>query len=177
MKRTALAPGVVPLARRTPIARNHDRNAPRKGRAAGTASGQPKPPPRFTAKVRLQIRTRAGKGDPSEARCEAHGDFLGERRGEFQHRRARGMGGSRNPVTNSAANGTLLCPPGHRVCESRDEDMHAQGFWLEQWQDPRTESVMLHGAGSGITIWLAQDGTGPDGDGYLRQPPVLERAA
>jgi hypothetical protein len=33
---------------------------------------------------------------------------------------------------------------------------------------------MLHGAGrGGLTLYLAEDGLGPDGTGYLFQAPVL----
>lgn len=112
----------------------------------------------FSAETKLAIRTRAGNGDPTQARCEATGVFLGEHGGEFQHRRARGRGGSRNPVTNSAANGVLLAGPVHALAEARDPDLHAQGFWLWSWQDPEAEPVMLHGADGGITVWLTDDG-------------------
>jgi hypothetical protein len=82
-----------------------------------------------------------------------------------QHRLARGQGGG-----NELWNLILLCgsatsPGCHRKCEDRGGHMNAQGFWLWSWQDPRTEPVMLHGDGGGITVWL--DGTG----GYSTEPP------
>jgi len=76
----------------------------------------------------------------------------------IQHRVARGHGG-----TNDTFNLILLCgsatsPGCHRICEDRDEHMHGQGFWLESWQDPRAEPVMIHTADGGVTAWLTDDG-------------------
>jgi hypothetical protein len=157
-------------------------------RRAGSATGNliPPAPSEFTPKVKLLVRKRAGRGDVFEAACEACGKWLGEHGGEIQHRDARGMGGSKDPVVNSAANAALLCGHGaapirsgcHGACEDNDEDMHGMGFWLKEGQDPRTESIMLHGAGrGGLTLFLAADGLGPDGTGYLLQRPELEAAS
>jgi hypothetical protein len=150
----------------------------RKGRAAGAATGQPKPPGEFTDAVKLLIRKRAGRGDVFDACCESCGVWLGEKGGEYSHRDARGMGGSRDPVVNGPAGGTLACGSGalrtgcHGRCENRDRHMNEMGFWLENGQDPLAEPIMLHGAGgSGVTLWLAADGLGPDGTGYLLQAP------
>jgi hypothetical protein len=149
-------------------------------RKGGSASGKlvPPPPGEFTAAVRLLIRKRAGRGDVFEAYCESCGAWLGEKGGEFSHRDARGMGGSRDPVVNGPTGGTLACGSGtlrtgcHGACEDRDEHMNAMGFWLRNGQNPRTEPIMLHGKGSGgITVWLAADGLGPDGTGYLYEQP------
>ena len=142
----------------------------------GSSSGKltPPAPGEFTAKVRLAVRKRAGRGDEFEALCEAHGGWLGKDSGEFQHRDARGMGGSKDPVVNSAANAALICHECHVLAEARDTDMHGMGFWLEEGEDPRTTGIMLHGAGrGGLTLYLAEDGLGPDGTGYLHQAPVL----
>jgi hypothetical protein len=112
--------------------------------------------------VKAQIRERA------QGRCEAGGEWVGSG-GEIQHRRARGRGGSRDPVTSSAANGGLLCRPCHAACEAREEHLHAAGWWIWSWQDPRAEPVMLHDEGGGMTVWLGADGA------YWLSPP--ERAA
>lgn len=119
---------------------------------------KPRPATGFSARTKLAIRTRAGNGDPAQARCEATGVFLGEHGGEFQHRRARGRGGSRDPMANSAANGVLLAGPVHALAEARDPHLHEQGFWLWSWQNPEAEPVMLHGADGGLTAWLTDDG-------------------
>lgn len=126
----------------------------------------------FSRKVKLQIRARAGNGDPSQARCEAHGDFLGLHGGECQHIVARGMGGTSDPIKNTAANGALLCRPAHMLAEARDRDMLGMGFWLPQGTDPRLEPMMLHGAGGGgCLVWRSEDGA------YLLAPPDLGAAA
>jgi hypothetical protein len=89
----------------------------------------------------------------------------------IQHRKARGQGGG-----NDLSNLILLCgsatsPGCHRRCEDRDREMQARGYWLESWQDPRTEPVMLFSQhGSGITVWLTPDG------GYSTEPPGGEAA-
>lgn len=119
----------------------------------------------FSAATRLAIRTRAGNGDPSAALCEATGVFLGERGGEIQHRRARGRGGSRDPLTNSAANGALLSREAHALAEARDERMRAEGWWIPSWVSPLDEPVLLHCADGGLTVWLSEDGQ------YLLKPP------
>lgn len=132
----------------------------------------------FSDAVKLLVRTRAGNGDPGMALCEACGCWLGTHAGEYQHRLARGIGGCRLAVVNGPANAALLCGSGalrtgdHGLCENRDRDMHGMGFWLSYGQDPRLEPVMLHGrGGGGTTVWLADDGLGEDGSGYLTAPP------
>jgi hypothetical protein len=120
----------------------------------------------FPLRVRLQIRTRAGNGDPEVAECELCGAWIGPEGGEMQHRAARGAGGCRDSVVNGASNGLLICPvPCHRDCEARDEHlgMDGAGFWLKHGTtpefDPRSVSVMWHArAGSGIELWLGTDG-------------------
>jgi hypothetical protein len=139
--------------------------------AAGKPQRQARRDTGFSRAVKLQVRTRAGNGDPDEARCEATGVWLGRYGGEIQHRDARGMGGTSDPVTNSIVNAVLLSAEAHRLAESRDEHMNAAGFWLRNGQDPRTEPIMLHGEDGGVTVWLAADGLGPDGTGYLLQRP------
>ena len=117
----------------------------------------------FTAKDKLLIRTRAGNGDPDQARCEATGVWLGAHGGEYQHIRARGMGGSR--LRNNVANGVLLSPEAHRLAESRDEHMHAMGFWLLSSDPP--SPIMLHGLQGGILVWLDDAGHYLDASGRV----------
>ena len=158
------------LSTRIPMSRPREKPAAARGRAVGAATGLPKLPGEFTAKVKLQIRTRAGNGDPSQALCEAHGDFLGLHGGEIQHIVARGMGGSRDPVKQSPANGALLCREAHMLCEARDRDMLGMGFWLPQGTDPRLEPMMLHGRDGGLLVWRSTDGQ------YLTEPPEVSAA-
>jgi hypothetical protein len=155
-------------------------------RRGGSPTGSliPPPPSEFTPRVKLLVRKRAGQGDIHEAACEACGRWLGEKAGEFQHRVARGAGGCKDAVINGPSNCCFMCPPCHRRAESRDPRMGIKwgGFWLEHGTtpafDPRLVPILLASRhGSGIQVWLAADGIGPDGDGYLRQKPELELAS
>ena len=168
--------------RMTGIAPAAERAVP-EGRSAargnGSSSGKltPPAPAEFSPKVKLAVRKRAGRGDEFDAACESCGRWLGRYAGEYQHRDARGMGGCKDAVTNGCANCVLLCRECHMLAESRDRDMLGMGFWLENGQDPRTEPIMLHGkGGGGATLWLAQDGIGHKGTGYLYQAPEVQAA-
>ena len=123
----------------------------------------------FSAQVRLDVRTRAGRGDPEQACCEACAVWLGAHGGQIQHRLGRKMGGSKRPVIRSAANAALLCgtPQSgcHGLCESRDPAYHAGGFWLDEGQDPAVEPILLASDFGVLTVWLAPEGW------YLSQAP------
>lgn len=120
----------------------------------------------FSSAVRLAVRTRAGRGDPDDARCEATGAWLGRYGGEIQHRVARGMGGTSDPVKNSIVNAVLLSVDAHRLAESRDEGMHHRGFWLRQGQDPATTPILLRmDSRADALAWLGLDGS------YVYEPP------
>ena len=180
LKRTTrLEPG--PPLRRTGIApgerMTQGRNTGSRAGISPAAGSTAREPAEFSPKVKLAVRKRAGRGDEFEAACEAHGGWLGREGGEYQHRDARGMGGRKDAVTNGCANCVLLCRECHMLAESRDRDMLGMGFWLESGQDPRTEPIMLHGkGGGGATLWLAQDGIGHKGTGYLYQAPEVQAA-
>ena len=159
MNRSPMPPRSAPLASATPFQRGNglSRRAPLRNRPR-EAAGQPQRRTRrdtgFSPKVKLQVRTRAGNGDPDDARCECCGIWLGRYGGQVQHIVARGMGGTSNPVLATAANGALLCGTAqsgdHGLAESRDAEMGAKGFWLPQGTDPRTVPMMLaseHGSG------------------------------
>jgi 5-methylcytosine-specific restriction protein A len=70
--------------------------------------------------------------------------------GSLHHRRPRGAGGSRSPLTNDPANLVLLCGTGttgcHGLLESHRTTAYAAGWLLRQWQNPLTEPVYRHGA-------------------------------
>jgi hypothetical protein len=117
----------------------------------------------FSPAVKLAVRTRAGNGDPDQARCEATGVWLGRYGGQVQHRVARLSGGRGRKAPwwfHTPANGALMSVEAHRRAEARDEHLHAAGFWLTSTQDASAEPVMLHdSSGGGITVWLAADGS------------------
>lgn len=73
----------------------------------------------------------------------------GERDSDFSvhHRRPRGMGGSRDPLTDSAANLLLLCGSGTTGCHGWVEANRAAardlGLLVRQGEDPATVPVQL----------------------------------
>jgi hypothetical protein len=125
----------------------------------GMGQRKASPPGKFSKETRDLIRARAGWGDPHNARCEFHGDWLGIHGGELQHVVARGMGGSKDWLKNSAANGVLLCRDAHMLAEARDPEMEALGFWAKQGTDPRYAWMMIPLAdGTRVKVWRTVDG-------------------
>src|SRR5690606_7968555 len=93
--------------------------------------------------------------------CQWHGGIVSVDDYSLQHRRARGMGGvgKKNHVTNSPANGVLVCGSAttgcHGYIESHPEEALARGFRGPQAQDPRTVPIITW---AGIRVWLTEDG-------------------
>ncbi|MBB3752423.1 hypothetical protein FHT44_004935 [Mycolicibacterium sp. BK634] len=56
------------------------------------------------------------------------------------------MGGSRDPATNTPANGVLLCTHCHRWVESHRDQAFSDGWLVRQGHDPAAVSVLYHGA-------------------------------
>jgi hypothetical protein len=168
-----------PWSRSVPLAgTGKGKSAARTGSGSSSSKLVAPAPGEFTARVKRLVRRRAGRGDPFDARCEGCWKWLGIDAGEFQHRAARGAGGCRDGVVNGPANCLLLCRSCHWEAEERRRDLSQDGagFWIGHGSgpdyDPRLAAVMLGALGdSGVTVWLAADGLGPDGTGYLLQPP------
>ena len=157
-----LQPGTKPLTRSSRLQSAHwSRAVPPEGagEVKGAATRRGPSSGEFSAKVKLQIRTRAGEGDPDQAVCECCGVDLGRYGGQIQHIVARGMGGTSNPVMKTAANGALLCGTAqdgdHGLAESRDPGMRRKGFWLPQGTDPRMVPMILW---TGRKVWRSEDG-------------------
>ena len=175
MKRTPMPPRAVPLRQGQGLGRSEGLTS---SSALKTATRLERSPRKRTARkdtgfspaVKLAVRTRAGNGDPDQARCEATGVWLGPSGGEIQHRVARLSGGRGRKAPwwfHTPANAALLSREAHRRAEARNEHLHAQGFWLTSTQDASAEPVMLHDAsGGGVTVWL-----GASGD-YLTEDPA-----
>lgn len=140
-------------------------------RAASTSSGTTTDTG-FSRAVKLACRTRAGSGDPDEARCEACAIWLGRYGGQVQHRLARRSGGSSDPEVSSLPNAALLCGTpftgDHGRAESRDREMgpDGAGFWLRSGQHPADEPILLAGIDGGIRVWLTAKGD------YSTEAPV-----
>ena len=158
---SSLTPGPG-LARTVPLRSSSPERA-----AAPKTKSAPRRETGFSAAVKLACRTRAGDGDPAQARCEAHGGWLGLDFGDFQHIVARGMGGCKDPLINSAANCAFICRRCHDIAESRDPEMSRRGFWLPQGTDPRMVPMTLWDGGQ---VWRSVDGR------YLTEAPEMSAA-
>jgi hypothetical protein len=82
--------------------------------------------------------------------CEACGVLVGDRRGvdwSVQHRRPRGMGGTKRRGTNLPSNLMILCGSAttgcHGFAESNRESALAAGWLVSQGKDPATAPVLV----------------------------------
>jgi hypothetical protein len=192
MKRTAPLARNTPLVAYTPLSRSSGlTRSPWSSLvpfpvSGGTGKSAATRETGFSRAVKLGVRRRAGRGSVEDAMCEACGKWLGRYDGEVQHRAARGAGGCTDEVIAGYANAALLCGHGaahirsgcHGACEDRRADMSMddKGFWIRHGTtpeyDPRLIPVKLASEhGSGILVFLAADGLGPDGTGYLLESP------
>lgn len=78
---------------------------------------------------------------------------------QIHHRRPRGMGGTRDPLTNGPANLVLLCGSGTTGChgwvESHRAEARAAGWLVSKWADPAATPIVHNGR----TIYLDDRGT------------------
>lgn len=117
----------------------------------------------FPEPIRQLIIERAGYC------CERCGRYA--EGGSIHHRRPRKMGGSRNPVTNSAVNGVLLCGSGTTGCHGDVESNRLQaiedGWIVPAHADPTL--IPIHRVNLG-PVYL-------DGNGfYLDEPSTMQEA-
>lgn len=123
-----------------------------------------------TAAVRRQVAAR------DEGRCVCCGAFVvdpesmhAHAQWSIQHRKARGMGGTKDPQVNDPVNLLVLCGSGTTGCHGRVETNRVwgreQGFAVSKWADPAVIPVVhwLHGL-----AWVTADGwvsvpPGPEG--------------
>lgn len=142
--------------RRTPMPRAARAGARRVKKTIQRQQQATRPDTGPTAGQRRTVAARAGW------RCEICGAVLGWPDGSggatwcaphsFHHRRARGMGGTRRPDTNSPANLLLLCGTGTTGCHGRVEAnraaAHQLGWLLHQTEDPaQVPAYVVTGAG------------------------------
>ncbi|OIN80191.1 hypothetical protein [Mycobacterium malmoense] len=81
---------------------------------------------------------------------------------QMHHRRPRGMGGSRRPDTNTAANALAVCRRCHNRIESMRTWARGNGFVLPQHADPAAEPVWwrcgIDGARAKLWVLLSDNG-------------------
>ena len=91
-------------------------------------------------------------------RCARCGRHIHNGPYSLQHRKARGMGGTKDPAINSPANLVTLCGDGVRGChgliEANREEAREKGFTVRQTQDPSTVPVHCWDG----TYYFNQDG-------------------
>lgn len=90
--------------------------------------------------------------------CVCCGQWTGWSR-NLQHRKARGMGGTTDPMANSPVNLLNMTPECHQRVERRGTEDHAKGYWLRQDEDPAMVPVMVFlSPGCGDIAWPTVDG-------------------
>jgi hypothetical protein len=94
-------------------------------------------PMKFTEKTRQVIRERAAN------RCELCGTPVGID-AQIHHRKPRGMGGTKDPRSRSAANGLFVHFRCHERIERNREESYAFGWLVLQTQDSHETPVRLH---------------------------------
>ena len=172
MKRTAMPPPKEPMSRGNGFQRKPD--SPRVAERIAKA-------PRdtgFSQATKLDVRTRAGQGDPDAALCEGCGIWCGRYGGQIHHIVDREQADPE--IRNTIINALLLHGTALTGCHGRATDcdprFNAMGFWLYSWQKPGEEGVLLYGAAEeggrgGLTVYLAPDGT------YALEPPAGQVAS
>ena len=85
------------------------------------------------------LRTRQAAIDRDQRRCVR----CGEPMAHIHHRRPRGMGGSRDPLTNRAANLVCLCRGCHDWIECHRADAYRDGWLVHRWDDPASIPLIV----------------------------------
>jgi 5-methylcytosine-specific restriction protein A len=90
---------------------------------------------KFSQRTKEQVTIR------SRGYCE----YCGQRVAfpQYHHRRARAMGGSKDPLTGSPANCLFVHPNCHGVIESQREVAYQNGWLVHNWDDPRDVPVRV----------------------------------
>lgn len=95
----------------------------------------------------------------------------------LQHRRARGMGGTRNPIANAPENLIVLCGTGTTGChgwvETHREESRQHGWAISQTEDPALIPVTHHLWGR---MWLTRFGYASCTREHLVDRIIRERA-
>jgi 5-methylcytosine-specific restriction enzyme A len=90
---------------------------------------------KFTEKTRNIIKERAGERcEMCGVRCEA---------GQIHHRQPRGMGGSKERESRSAANGLYLHERCHFKIERNRSDGYQKGWLVHKWETSEDKPVLM----------------------------------
>lgn len=150
MRKTPLPPRTKPLGRRQALRRSGIVQAVALARSA-VPQRRRTPPGEFSARVRLLLWLRW------QGLCVVCGRPLPRRGWTAQHRRARGAGGSTDPVTVSVANGLAVHElPCHRRIEDQPVWALSMGYRVPQHGDPAGTAVVTW---QGLKVRLTSTGT------------------
>lgn len=89
----------------------------------------------FSDVVRARVMARSG------GLCEVRTFHCWDESSQLHHRRPRGLGGSRSPVTGQAANALAVCLICHDYLETNRELSRDRGWLVRQGADPRQVPV------------------------------------
>lgn len=105
------------------------------------------------------VKTRRAVIDRDRGICQWCGDTVQVDYYSLQHRRARGMGGSKDPVSSSPANGVVMCGTGttgcHGYVEAHPAEAIERGFRVPQGRNPALVPLVDW---RGASWWLTPDG-------------------
>jgi len=106
------------------------------------------------------VRLILARDDNRCARCGRPVRVEDRGRGwSVQHRRPRGMGGSKDPVTASPVNAVILCGSATTLChgwvETHRAEARTHGWLVPQWRDPADVPVLHHRQG---WVWITPAG-------------------
>lgn len=103
--------------------------------------------------------TREAVYERDQYRCARCGRHIATYAASIQHRKPRGMGGTKDPSINSPANLILLCGDGVRGChgyiEQHREEAKQDGYGVAWWEDPAAVPVRYW---DGNTYTLTNEG-------------------
>lgn len=135
MKKSPMPRRTKPMARYTPIRPT----SPKRSQAPREQAR-----PRYTGPDKS---TRELVLERDDYRCFCCGAPIFGREYSLQHRDARGMGGSKDPLKNSPANLIVLLGSATTECHGRVEEFRAAdnvaGYWLKTGQAP-VDTLVVH---------------------------------
>jgi 5-methylcytosine-specific restriction protein A len=77
--------------------------------------------------------------------CEVMARCHGKEATEAHHRRNRGMGSTRRPDTNEAANGLMCCADDHQWITEHPKEAREFGWIVSQYKTPAEVPVLYRG--------------------------------
>lgn len=92
----------------------------------------------FSDVVKARVMARSG------GFCEVRAAGCWDEGSQLHHRRARGMGGSRDPRSGGAANALSVCLPCHAHAESNRDEARDMGWLVRQGVDPAVVPVFRY---------------------------------